>query len=67
MGVAATMTKTITGTLATSGRIIPRRKSALSVATSSSAADFDSRGKSAVMMETAMKACGSMKMVKATV
>ena len=34
---------------------------------SSSAADFDSRGKSAVMMETAMKACGSMKMVKATV
>ncbi len=66
IGWARTMTSAMIGTLATSGIVRPVRKSRLSASRSPAAAAAENRGKSAVMIETVTKACGSMKMVNAT-
>jgi hypothetical protein len=66
MGPASTMTSTMIGTLATRGIVRPVRKSRRRASSSPEAAAAEKRGKSAVMIETVTKACGSMKRVKAT-
>ena len=65
IGLASTMTATMIGTLATSGIARPVRKSRRRPSRSPAAAAAEKRGKSAVMIETVMKACGSMKSVNA--
>ena len=66
IGPASTMTKAMIGTFATSGIVRPVRKSRLSESSSPDAAAAENRGKSAVMIESVTKACGSMNSVKAT-